>query len=267
MMLKFLKNTIEFTSALLYWAFLAAVRKKPHRIVIYYHSLKKEDIVTFEKQMAYLANNCNVVKASEIAIAPTNSSNTTVAITFDDALISFLDNALPVLQKYKLPAAVFVPTGNMGSHPNWTLEDDCDCADEKVMSEKDVAGLSQVGCEVFSHTVSHPHLNEIDLSKLRNELEQSKQTLEQIMGHNICAISYPYGAYDTRVCNLAKQLGYELGFTIEPYSIDSSPNNLEIGRLKVSASDGMLKFRLKIMGAYQVLSYLRAAKRMLTRQS
>lgn len=265
-MLRFLKNTIEFISVLLYSIFLAGVHRKSRRTVIYYHSLKKEDVAAFEKQMAYLANYCNVVKASEITAAPTNRSNVTVAITFDDALVSFLDNALPVLEKYKLPAAVFVPTGSLDSHPNWALEDDCDYADEKVMSQEDIANLSKANCEVFSHTVSHLHLDEIGDSELSNELEQSKRTLEQIIGHDIIAISYPYGAYNSRVCARARQMGYELGFTVEPYWVESSPSSLEIGRFKVSGSDGMLKFRLKVAGAYQVLRYLKTAKRVLTRQ-
>lgn len=259
-----LKETVELVAALFYWIFLLLRHRPRRRVVIYYHALKPRDVQTFEKQMAYLAKSCCVVKASEIMRAPVDGFRPIVGVTFDDALASFCDNALPILQRYGLPATVFVPTGNLGKRPTWAVEKDCFDDDEIVIDEESVTELDKLGCEVLSHTVSHPHLTDIDDVGLETELEESKRTLETIVGHNVLGISYPYGDYDERTRRVAEMKGYQVGFSVEPYSVDSSPDNFRIGRFRVSPTDGMLKFRLKAGGAYEVLKYLRAIKRTLT---
>ncbi len=263
--LRTLKDIIEFISALSYWAFLYLSHRKPQRIVIYYHTLKQQDVGRFEKQMAYLATECCTVKVSEVMTAPPNGSKMIVGVTFDDAFVSFRDNALPILQKYRLPAAVSVPTGNLGKPPKWALEGDCHDADEIVMNEEQLVELDKTGCEILSHTVSHPDLTRIDDVKLEDELERSKQTLERIVGRDIIGISYPHGAHNDKVCKAAERLGYQIGFCVEPYSVDSSPNSFQIGRFKVSPTDSMLKFKLKLIGAYEIVKYFRRLKKMLFR--
>lgn len=260
-----LKDIIEFISALPYWAFLYLSHRKPQRIVIYYHTLKQQDVGRFEKQMAYLATECCTVKVSEIMTAPPNGSKVIVGVTFDDAFVSFRDNALPILQKYRLPAAVSVPTGNLGKPPNWALEGDCHDANEIVMNKEQLVELDKTGYEILSHTVSHPYLTRIDNVKLEDELERSKQTLERIVGHDIFGISYPHGAHNDKVCKAAERFGYQIGFCVEPYSVDSSPNSFQIGRFRVSPTDSMLKFKLKLIGAYEIVKYFRRIKRMLFR--
>jgi len=263
--LKRLKDIIEFISALLYWAFLYLSHRKPQRIVIYYHTLKQQDVGRFDTQMAYLAKECCTVKVSEIMTVPSNGSKVIVGVTFDDAFVSFRDNALPILHKYRLPAAVSVPTGNLGNPPNWAFDGYCHDADEIVMNEEQLVELDKAGYEILSHTVSHPRLTRIDDVKLEVELEDSKQTLERIAGHDIIAVCYPHGDYNDKVCDVAESLGYQVGFCVEPYSVDYSPNSFQIGRFKVSPTDNMLKFRLKVIGAYEVVKYLRRLKRMLFR--
>ena len=261
--MKRLKDIIEFVSALPYWAFLYISHRKPKRIVIYYHTLKKQDMERFEKQMAYLAKECCTVKVSKVMTAPPNGSKMIVGVTFDDAFVNFRDNALPILQKYRLPAAVFAPTGNLGKPPNWAMEGDCHDAEEIVMNEEQLIELDKTGYEIMSHTVSHPYLTRIDDVELEAELERSKQTLERIVGRDIIGISYPNGAHNDKVCKAVEQAGYRIGFSIEPYSVDSSPNSLQIGRFKVSPTDGMLKFKLKLIGAYEIVKYFRRLKRRL----
>jgi len=263
--LKRLKDIIEFISALPYWAFLYLSHRKPQRIVIYYHTLKQQDVGRFERQMAYLATKCCTVKVSEIMTAPPNGSKVIVGVMFDDAFVSFRDNALSILQKYRLPAAVSVPTGNLGKPPNWALEGDCHDADEIVMNEEQLVELDKTGYEILSHTVSHPDLTRIDDVKLEDELERSKQTLERIVGRDIIAVCYPHGAHNDKVCKAAERLGYQIGFCVEPYSVDSSPNSFQIGRFKVSPTDSILKFKLKLIGAYEIVKYFRRLKRKLFR--
>jgi hypothetical protein len=95
------------------------------------------------------------------------------------------------------------------------------------------------------------------------ELKESKQALETILSHEVNAVSYPHGAYNSNVCEAAKQAGYEQAFTIQPLVVDESTNDMRIGRFAVSPKDGLFKFRLKVSGAYQVVRYLRILKKKL----
>jgi peptidoglycan/xylan/chitin deacetylase (PgdA/CDA1 family) len=210
--------------------------------------------------MAYLAEQCTVIKLSEIQNAAIQDRKPLVAITFDDGFVSVLNNAVPILQKYGFTAAVCVPTGNLGEAPQWNLAENCYDADERVMDQQQLCQLDQEGFELLSHGVKHVPLAEIPDSELWSEVSHSKEQLEQVLGHQVGGISYPHGSWDERVCEAAKQAGYEFGLTIEPKTIDNTTDNLRMGRFSVTPKDGPLKFSLKVSGAYKVTSYLRAAK-------
>ena len=260
-----LKDTIEFVWAFLYGIVVSAKCRCPKRVVIYYHSVKNADIDKFEKQMEYVAKHCHVVKASEIMTASANGCKTVVGITFDDAFVSVYENAVPVLKKQKLPAAIFVPTGNLGKTPLWALRDDCYDAKEIVMTEQQIVELDKAGFEIFSHTVTHADLTQLENDKLQRELTESKRNLEDLLQHEVIGVSYPHGACNVETCKAAAQAGYKMGFCIEPYSVDLSPDKFRIGRFKVSPKETFARFRLKISGAYEAARYLRKLKRMFIR--
>lgn len=256
-----IKEVTVFSIAALYVLFVSLAGRTSRRVVIYYHGIKKADSGRFKKQMDYLAEKCYVVKPSEIKSANAGKTGVLVSITFDDAFVSVKENAVPILKKNGLPAAIFVPAGNLGQQPNWEIQDDCLDISETVMDEEQISSLAKDGFEIFSHTLSHPVLTEIGDSELKAELIGSKSALEKIVGHAVSVISYPYGACDDRVCLAAKKAGYVLGFTIEPSVVNHAKNDLKIGRFSVSSNDSLAKFKLKVKGGYQILKYLRKPKR------
>ncbi len=262
-----LKEIIELMFVLPYAFFLLLNKRSCRSVVLYYHGVKKQDRRQFGRQMAYLSKKCDMAKVSEMKGPQRNHRKGQVAITFDDAFVSVMENALPVLKEYCLPAAVFVPTGNVGKKASWDLGDGNGFDHEMVMSESQLARLDDDDIEIFSHGISHDRLTVIDNDELNLELAQSKKYLERITGHNIAAISYPYGIYDDRVCQAARNLGYTLGFTIEPYAMESSLDDMQIGRFSVRAADSLLIFKLKVLGAYQATRSLRSMKALLFAKS
>lgn len=257
-----LKEKVKFFCSLIYAVFLLIIDKKPHRVIICYHNITKDDVDAFEQHIAHLSKECRVVKASEIKRVEAYK-RPVVAIMFDDAFAGVVENALPILRKHGLTAAVSVPTGNLGERPKWSLEAESSVVDEIVMTEQQIAELDRADFEVFSHTVSHPLLTEIENSRLEAELASSKRALEGIVGHEVVGITYPHGAYDNRVCEAARKAGYKLGFTIEPSVVDGTTDYLMIGRFLVSPGDSLIKFKLKVRGAYQVAKYTKASKELM----
>lgn len=69
----------------------------------------------FDEQMAYLGSHYQVVTINDVltAIKTRNSKDLpprAVLVTFDDGYYDFEEQAWPILKRYKIPAALFVPT-------------------------------------------------------------------------------------------------------------------------------------------------------------
>lgn len=212
-----------------------------------------------------MVRSLTVVKPSEIMVTNVGASKRVVAITFDDAFVSVMEHAVPILEEYGLPVGIFVPVGNLGQTPRWEMPENCSDKNEFVMNKEQIRQLDRDGFEIFSHTMSHPLLTELDEGRLETELVESKKQLQRIVNHEVVGISYPHGACDARVRNAAEKAGYRIGFTIEPSVVDRDTDDLRIGRFSVSPRDSLLKLRLKLSGAYQAVKVLTAIKRSLTR--
>ncbi len=77
----------------------------------------------FDSQMCYLKKNADVVSLSEIiqALQHGRKAERLVAITFDDGYRDNLTSALPILERYDLPATIFLTTDYLDetSFPWW----------------------------------------------------------------------------------------------------------------------------------------------------
>ncbi|GHT71023.1 polysaccharide deacetylase [Spirochaetia bacterium] len=72
-----------------------------------------------------------------------------------------------------------------------------------------VAGLPELyrGHEIAVHSLTHPHLENLDDDAIRNELAQDKINLERIFGQKVCGMAYPFGTFNDRVISIAKDCG------------------------------------------------------------
>ena len=66
----------------------------------------------FEHEMAYLNENYHIIGLNDDW---DSASDRSVVITFDDGYIDNYQNALPIVEKYKLPVTFYVCTGNIGT--------------------------------------------------------------------------------------------------------------------------------------------------------
>jgi len=262
---KLFKDIIEIVFAVAYALILPIKHKASKRVVLFYHGIRKKEAGQFERQMAYLGGKCKVVRPSEIRTASVDGPKIIVAIIFDDAFVSVLENAVPILRKHEIPAGIAVPAANIGRSPDWNIPSDSLDVNETVMSQEQIEGLDKEHFEILSHTLTHPVLTQVEDGKLHAEVVDSKHELERISGCEVSGSCYPYGAFDDRVCEAAAKAGYRLGFTTEPVMVEGSESVfLRIGRFAVSPRDSLFKFKLKVCGAYQVCRYLRLIKRSVT---
>ena len=213
-----MKPNIKTLLALIYKLFLKITsRKKIKRIILYYHGINAEERFSFDQQMRYLANHCNVVSLEKITDFNFTSNNNIVAITFDDAFANLISNAIPVLIELNLPATIFAPMANLSDTPNWNIHNN-NCLDKQqvIMTENQLKELDEIGFNIQSHTMTHTKLQECTEDILSYEIGESKERLESVLDHEINAISYPHGVYTTSVIKKVKEAGYTYGYTILP---------------------------------------------------
>jgi peptidoglycan/xylan/chitin deacetylase (PgdA/CDA1 family) len=92
-------------------------KKEP--LILMYHRIVDDPLLpgitpqTFEQQLRHLKKYFNVLPMSQLAenILNQDVKPYSVAITFDDGHCDFYTKAWPLLQKYELPAALYVTTG------------------------------------------------------------------------------------------------------------------------------------------------------------
>lgn len=86
---------------------------------------------------------------------------------------------------------------------------------------------------IGSHTHTHLPLGIYDKQTIIYELETTKKYLENLNGIAIDCVAYPFGtqeAANKKVGNLARQVGYKIGFTTKPGINDSLSDPLLLNR-------------------------------------
>jgi peptidoglycan/xylan/chitin deacetylase (PgdA/CDA1 family) len=97
--------------------------------ILYYHRVNDDrdpffpaiSTGVFEEQMRFIARHYRVVSLSEMMDhLETGAPGTVVAVTFDDGYADNYYNAFPILQRYNLPATIFLATGSIDTgEPLW----------------------------------------------------------------------------------------------------------------------------------------------------
>lgn len=184
-------------------------------------------------------------------------------VTFDDAYRS-VANALPALERLGVPVTVFACSGLVGrpvAIPELAAEAAASPAELATMDWDELAALAERDVEIGSHTVSHPHLPQLDDSELRRELVDSRVELEDRLGRPCRYLAYPFGHEDERVQGAAQAAGYDAAFALP--GDESRPNRFALARVGVYPRDGTLRLALKTTGMLRrpAASVLRATGR------
>ena len=96
--------------------------------------------------------------------------------------------------------------------------------------------------EIGAHTMTHPHLSRLDTETARQEITQSKEVLERIVGHPLRSFCYPYGDHNQETKRIVREAGFAGARSINRFTTRSA------GRFAIGTSvdtydhlrDGML---------------------------
>jgi peptidoglycan/xylan/chitin deacetylase (PgdA/CDA1 family) len=189
----------------------------------------------FVEQMELLRQRTTVLPLSALDAtgARPNVRGATVLVTFDDGYADNLHEALPVLQRFDVPATVFVSTDAMVQAREFWWDDlerlvppaeydatwarlrevdarERDAALDALRSAADLGSAprpdkrpltpDELAClasdariEIGAHTASHARLSALTVSAQRAEIETSHATLQSILARPIESFAYPFG--------------------------------------------------------------------------
>ncbi len=178
-------------------------------------------------------------------------------LTFDDGFQSVITTAAPVLQKYNVSATVFCLGNHFGRKSQWDI-----FSGNTHLTKEEIRSLSDMGHEIGSHSMTHAYLPFLDDSSVRQELEQSKALLEDICGKAVNSLSYPYGGWNQRIWDIAREVGYTAAtlyrghsrsdkclFPVYGVYQNDTPEDM-FGKLSVHTSVSLLRARSRMMAHF-----------------
>ncbi len=135
-----------------------------------------------------------------------------LAITFDDAYRGLRDHAFPVLAAHGFRATCFVITDYAGALNRW----DVAYGGRRFahLAWRDVRRWHARGIDFASHTATHQRLTWLEASRVALEMARSRRALERVLDTPVDALAYPFGASTSREREIARQEGYEFGFSL-----------------------------------------------------
>jgi peptidoglycan/xylan/chitin deacetylase (PgdA/CDA1 family) len=124
-----------------------------------------------------------------------------VVVTFDDGYASTYD-AVHELMRRGIASTVYVISGAV-EHAG-------------MLSHAQLEALVRLdGVEIGAHSMSHPHLDELDSDAVEAEVSGSKRVLETMLDAPIRSFAYPHGSYDRSARAAVIAAGYRSAAAIK----------------------------------------------------
>jgi peptidoglycan/xylan/chitin deacetylase (PgdA/CDA1 family) len=217
-------------------------RRRGDVVVLLYHTVgaRPAEIDVrgdeFERQLAWLASS-GVVRPLEDALGDGTGG---VVVTFDDGYRDFTDTVMPLLERYRIPAMLYLATGlvddrrsNGGDRLGWG-----DLRDALA------TGLVSIG----SHTHGHVDLSRADEAVADDEMRRSKELIEDRLGTACRHFAYPWAVSSPAAERVAARLFDSAALPAWRTNRRGRIDPLRLGRTPVLRSDTGPLFRAKAAG-------------------
>jgi peptidoglycan/xylan/chitin deacetylase (PgdA/CDA1 family) len=118
---------------------------------------------------------------------------------------------------------------------------------ELMMDWDDLKKMRNEGHYVGSHTVTHSMLGTMeDEKEIKNELEKSRNKMNEKLGYFPLSISYPVGSFDNRTKRISKEVGYKIGLAVKQDIFNPVKEDLfEVSRIELY-NESWFKTRMRI---------------------
>lgn len=242
---------------------------RPRVVVLCYHSVHATSWISsaspalFDEHLGWLSSECECVPFSQIhtrATTPTGD-RPVVAVTFDDGYLDNHETALPLLEKWGIPATFFITAG--------LVEMDAAVLDRfrylysgrsddvfRPMTWSQTRELRDAGMEVGAHGYRHPNLMLLSSAEVWAELQRSKAVIEDRLGTEVTTMAYPFGKprrhVTPEIARIAGEVGFRLAGTVVHRGVRRNDHPLQIPRFLI-VRDPIDKLRARVTGAFDIV--------------
>ena len=152
-------------------------------------------------------------------------------ITFDDGYECALKYAAECIREHGFTAIQFLVADRLGRMNEWDFG--VDPAMERLMDRTQVQEWLSLGHEIGAHTLTHPRLSKIPLSRAREEISSSKKKLEDLFGVPVTHFAYPYGDYNQEIVRFVQEAGFQAACTTDDGCVQLGGDPFRLNRLTV----------------------------------
>lgn len=199
------------------------------------------DPAEFADQMDYLdSEGYQLLTAAGVAerqASGTALPHRPLVLTFDDAYEDFYTAALPVLRKHGFSATLFVPTGCVG-RTAW-FNAFMGGEDHPMMSWAALGDAATEGVEIAAHSHTHPHLDLVPGSVVRDEVNRSRGLLEDHLGVPVEGFAYPFGYWNRAARAAVADGGFRYAVAVADLRVSPGDDMFTLPRLTVRAGIGV----------------------------
>lgn len=269
-----------------------------HRLrVLAYHDVT--DPVLFLKQVSYLQKKYNVISVDQLKaalIANKKLPKYSILITFDDGDYSVLEKGLPILEKFKFPAILFIITELIGTSKNFWWEnvkkvyrtnknsskelrkklcqlknisnkkrvkelERFEIGTKKQLSIEDLKELNDHKILIANHSHSHPMFNKCTKEEICIELKNSSIFFKKLGFGDYGIFAYPNGNYDEESERLINKNNINLAFIFDHKINKRNIHPLRISRIRINSDTPMSEYISKVSGLHPFLYNLKHRNR------
>ncbi len=174
-----------------------------------------------------------IISLSELLRRTELDLRRTVAITFDDGLLSDFAQALPCLEKAGAVAHFFVNTAQVG--------------EDGRMGWSEILELQRAGMIIGSHGHRHVDHSHSSSEVLARQMSQSRQILEQRLQRDVRYFAAPYGLVSRNLYTAAEQSGYSCVCTSHYWP--ARPGSRRVSRVAVYRHTSVRDLQSLLLGA------------------
>lgn len=191
----------------------------------------------FQRQMSWLAvNDYHPVLLEDLRayfLAGRSLPARPVVLTFDDGYADFFQTGFPILRGFGFKAVAYIVPGFFG-RPGYV--------DQEQVRQLDASGM----VEIASHTVDHLDLTKVDASVLNIQLQASRASLEQLLGHPVLDFCYPSGRFDRRAVTAVTAAGYQTATTEQSGIEHDWAGRFTWPRVRVDGGESLRQFAQRL---------------------
>ena len=264
----YIKKLARVSVALLSWGSgVVALRRwlgrEPQVRVLMYHRFRDApydpfsvSVTEFTRQMAWLAQQRLAISLDDLQAFLAGDQDVpdgAVLVTVDDGYRDLWTQAVPILQRFDIPAVAFIPTAEVGDLASDGLPD------AQRLTWNEVCALPRYGVTVGSHAREHQSLGSLGRDQVYFQADQSRRELEDHLHTPVASFAYPFGTradYNETTEEVVGNAGYRYTFTAQHGAIQAGAATYGLPRVKVEGGEGLWMFKLLVKGGLDAWGWL-----------